>query len=111
MWPCPRTRRSSEHASSSGLAARQEGEAFQKMDILLVLEERTVQRRDEFLRIAFAQGLRRNVFVEQKLQPVQQFGGRWLLLQPGHVADLVEDIERFRDQPLLDLREMHVDDS
>ena len=40
------------------------------------------------------QRLRRNVLGEQQLQPVEELGGRRLLLQSGHVAQLEEDFER-----------------
>src|SRR5260370_29586094 len=69
-----------------------------------------MQRRDQSLGIALAQCLRPDVFHHQQLQPVEQFRGRWLLLQARYFADLVEQLERFRDQTLLDAGEMYVDD-
>ena len=58
--------------SRSNLAPAQERQPFEQMHILLVLEERAVQRRNQFARIALPQHLRRDVFVEQKFQPVQK---------------------------------------
>ena len=54
--------------------------------------------------------LRADVLDHQELEPVEQFRGRRLLLQARHVADLVEQLQRLGDQPLLDAGEMHLDD-
>ena len=80
------------------------------MHVLLVLDQRAVQRRDQLLRIALAQRLRADVLDHQELQPVQQFGRGRLLLHARHFADLVEQLQRLGDQALLDAGEMHVDD-
>src|SRR3546814_5836063 len=48
--------------------------------------------------------------LEEELEPIEQFAGRGLLLEPGDVADLVEDVERLADEQLLDAGEMDVDD-
>ncbi len=69
-----------------------------------------MQRRDELARILLAQHLGRDVFHHQQLQPVEQLGGRGLLLQARHVADLVEIVERLGDQRLLHIGEVDVDD-
>src|SRR6266540_658383 len=95
---------------SAGLPPRHEGQALEQMHVLLVLEQRAVQRRYELFRIALAQRLRADVLDQQQFQPVQQLGGRGLLLEPRHLADLVEQLHRLRDQPLLDAGKMHLDD-
>ena len=51
-----------------------------------------------------------DVLDQQKLQPVEQFRRGGLFLQPRHLAHLVEQPERLRDQPLLDAGEVHLDD-
>src|SRR5436305_1123018 len=51
-------------------AAGEEGEALEQVHILLVLEQRAVQRRDQLVRVLLAQGFGLHVFVEQELQPI-----------------------------------------
>src|SRR5262249_21790911 len=92
--------------TASHLAARQERQPLEQVHVLLVLEQRAVQRRDQLARIALAQHFRRHVLVEEELQPVEQLRGRGLLLQAGHFAHLEEDAQGFLDQPLLDAREV-----
>ena len=53
------------------------------MHVLLVLEQRAVQGRNQLLGVALAQSLWGYVLVEQELQPVEQLRGGRLLLQPG----------------------------
>jgi hypothetical protein len=50
----------------SNLAPAQERQPLEQMHVLLVLEQRAVQRRDQLARIAFSQHLRRDVLVEQE---------------------------------------------
>ena len=80
------------------------------MHVLLVLQQRAVQRRDQLARIALPQHFRRDVLVQQQLEPVEQLRGRRLLLQARHFAHLEEDPQRFFHQALLDAGEVHVDD-
>src|ERR1700739_2182919 len=61
---------------SPPFAARHEGEALAQMHVLLILEKRDVQRRDQALWIALAQGLGGYVLDHQKLEPVEQLRGR-----------------------------------
>jgi hypothetical protein len=51
---------------SSHLSSAEEGEALEQMHILLVLQQRAVQRRDQLARIALPQHFRRHVLVEQE---------------------------------------------
>ena len=66
-----------QHLQLAALAvlARHEDQPFKEMNILLVLEQGAVQRRDGGFLILAAQGFGRDVFGQQKLQPVEQFGG------------------------------------
>src|ERR1043166_1171129 len=50
----------------------QKRQPLEQMHVLLVLQQRAVQRRDQLSRIALAQHFRRHVLVEQEFQPVQQ---------------------------------------
>jgi hypothetical protein len=75
-----------------------------------VLEQRAVQRWNEGLAIGAPQCLGRDVFGEQQLEPVEQFGRGRLLLEPRHFAQIEEYFEGFRKQRLLEARKMHVDD-
>ena len=43
--------------------------------------------------------------LQQQLEPVEQLAGRRLLLEAGHVADLVEHVHRLGDEGLLDARD------
>src|SRR4051794_28872894 len=81
------------------------------MHVLLVLQERAVQRRNQHFLIAAAQRFRRNVFREQELQPIEQLGSRWLLLETGHFAEREEDLKRLLQQRFFESRKMHVDDA
>src|SRR6202034_3867129 len=63
------------------LAPAQKCDPLEQMHVLLVLEQRAVQRRDQFLGVALAQRLWRNVLVEQKLEPVEQLRSGRLLFQ------------------------------
>src|SRR3954470_22310963 len=80
------------------LPPRHESQPLEQMHVLLVLEQRAVQRRDELLGILGAQRVGRHVLDHQELQPVEQLGGGRLLLEAGHFADVVEDIERLAQQ-------------
>ena len=57
-----------------------------------------------------AQRLGRHVLDHQQLQPVEQLGGRGLLLQARHVADVVEDVQRLAQQVALQVGEVDVHD-
>src|ERR1700692_3713613 len=81
------------------------------MHVLLVLEQRAVQRRNDHLLVRAPQRFRRNVFGQQELQPVEKLGGRWLFLQSGNIAQLEEDFERFLEQGLFQSRKVNVDDA
>src|SRR5690349_21679688 len=96
-------------AASAAVSARHEREPLEEMHVLFVLQERTVQWRNQFFRVALAQGVGADILDHQKLQPVEQFGSGGLFLHAWHFADFVEQLERLRYQPLLDARKMHVD--
>src|SRR5438876_4733829 len=87
------------------LPTRHEGQALEEMDVLLVLEQRAVQRRDELLGILGAQRVGRHVLDHQQFQPVEQLRGRGLLLEARHLADVVEDVQRLAQQVALQLGE------
>src|SRR4051812_41995700 len=70
---------------SSHFPPAQERQPLEQMHVLLVLQERAMQRRDQFPRIALAQHFRRHVLVQQELQPVQQFRGRGFLLETRYL--------------------------
>ena len=80
------------------------------MHILLVLDERAMQRRNELFRIALAQRFGADILDQQELEPVEKLRGRRLLLHPRNLADLVEQLERLGDEALLDAGEMHLHD-
>src|SRR5580704_17034025 len=71
--------------TSPSLAPCHERQPFEQVHILLVLDQRAVQRRDEFLRIALAQRLDRDVLDHQELEPVEQLRGRRFFLHARHV--------------------------
>src|SRR5882672_522960 len=91
-------------ARTAGLRtlARHEDEALEEVHVLLVLEQRAVQRREDGLAVLGPQSVGRDVLGEQELQPVEQLGGRALLLQAGHFAHLEEHLERFAQQRFLE---------
>ena len=65
------------------LAAAEEGELLEQMHVLLVLEQGAMQRRDQFLGVALAQCLRRNVLIEQQLEPVEELDVVGFFFSPG----------------------------
>ncbi|RMN45982.1 hypothetical protein ALQ59_04925 [Pseudomonas syringae pv. apii] len=92
-------------------ATAHEGQAFQQVHVLLVLDQRPGQRRDRLGRIALAQHRFTDVVGHQQFQPVHQFGRRGLLFQAGHFAHVEKDVQCFADQVFLDVRVMHIDDA
>ena len=54
------------YARPSHLSSAQERQPLEQMHVLLVLEQRAMQRRDQFSRVALAQHFRRHVLVEQQ---------------------------------------------
>ncbi|MNL16311.1 hypothetical protein D3C87_1373460 [compost metagenome] len=80
------------------------------MHVLLVLQQRAVQRRNRGLAVGAAQRLGGNVLGHQQLEPVDQLGRARLLLQPGQVAHLVERVQRGGHQLALDARVVDVHD-
>src|SRR5581483_3298345 len=94
----------------SALAAVQEGEPLEEMNVLLILQKRAMQRRNELLWIPLAQGFRRDILVEQQFEPVEQFRRRGLLLEAGRLAQVEEDAQGLLDEALLDVGIMRFDD-
>src|SRR5437870_5105412 len=99
-------------AKATGLRAlaRHEDKTLEEMDVLLVLEQRAVQRRDDGLAVLGPQGVGRDVLGEQELQPVEQLRGRGPLFEAGHFAHLEEHLERFAKQRFLEPRKVHFHD-
>src|ERR1700729_4560716 len=92
------------------LAPAQKCDPLEQMHVLLVLEQRAVQRRDQFLGVALAQGLWRNVLVEQKLEPVEQLRSGRLLLQSRRLAQREERPHGLFHESRLDRRIVRFDD-
>src|ERR1700744_6481688 len=77
-FAAPRTEppeRSGALGRRSDLPPAEERQPLEQMHVLLVFQERAVQRRDQLAWIALPQHFRRDVLVEQELQPVEQFRG------------------------------------
>src|SRR3984885_5127402 len=89
--------------------AAQEGELLKQVHVLLVLEQCAVQRRDQFLGVALAQRLWRDVLVEQKLEPVEQLRSRRFLFQSRRLAQREERPHGLFHQPRLGRRIMRFD--
>ena len=64
------------------------------MHILLVLDQRAMQRRHDLVRVLAVERLGRNVFSHQQLQPVDQFRGGRFFLQARDFADFEKGIQR-----------------
>lgn len=69
-----------------------------------------MQRRNQLAAVALAQGLRLDVLGDEELEPVEQFGGRRLLLEARHLAGLQEHPQRLFDEAVLDAGIVHLDD-
>src|ERR1700730_14719408 len=76
-----------ENRIPSHLSAGEKRQPLEQVHVLLVLQQRAVQRRDQLARIAFPEHFRRHVLVEQQFQPIQQLRGRGPLLSGPHLAD------------------------
>jgi len=68
-----------------------------------------MQRRHAGLAGGAEQGMLGNVFGQQQLDPVNQFRGRWLLLEAGHIAHFIKSLQRLRQQIPFQVREVHFD--
>src|SRR5438067_297894 len=88
-------------AALAALAAVQKGKPLEQLHILLVFKQCAVQGRDQLFGVARAQHLGRDVLDEQQLDPVEQFGGRWLLLQSRHITHIEEDRQRLMHEVVL----------
>src|ERR1700733_11424121 len=97
-------------AALSAVVAVHEQQALEQAQVLFVLEQCAVQRRNDLFLVGGTQRLRTNVLGQQQLQPVEQFRCRRFLLQAGHVAQLEETLHRGGEQFLLDAGEVHLDD-
>src|SRR5215467_10355490 len=67
-------------ASTATVATVHEREAFEQMYVLLVFDQRAIKRRNGLARITIRQDFVGNVICHQQLQPIDEFGRRWLLL-------------------------------
>src|SRR5690349_3647907 len=74
--------------ASAALGPRHEHQPLEEMHVLLVLEQRAVQGRDEGLAVLRVQRLGRDVLGEKELEPVEQLRGRGFLLEARHLAHL-----------------------
>src|ERR1700744_1637658 len=98
-------------ARTSGTTARQESQALEQVYVLLILQQRAIERRDDQVLLVGAQRLGGEILYHQQLQPVEQFGRTWLLLQAGHFPDLEEDVERLARQVMTQVGVVRLDDA
>src|SRR5258705_12741242 len=101
----------SKKKNLTSIPAMKEQQLLEQLHVLLVLEQRAVQGRDQLFRVVAAQRLGRNVLGHQELDPIQELGGGRLLLQARRIANLEERRQRLVQQLALQLRKMHIDDS
>src|SRR5271156_836601 len=80
------------------------------MHVLLVLEERTVERWDDDFLVRTSQRFDRDIFRQQQLQPVEQFRGRRLLLQTRNLAQIEKYLQCLLQQRFFQTRKVNVDD-
>jgi hypothetical protein len=83
-----------EHGRASAVALGHEHQPLEEVHVLLVLEQRAVQRRDAGLLVGRAQRLDRDLLGHQQLEPVDELGGGRLLLEAGDFAQAEEDLQR-----------------
>src|SRR6059036_2173369 len=81
------------------------------MHVLLVLEQRAVERRDDDFLVRAPERLGRDVLGEEELEPVEELRGGGLFLETRHFAQLEEDLQRFLEQRLLQTRKVDIDDA
>src|ERR1700683_4542428 len=94
----------------TSIPAMQEQQLLEQVHILLVLEQRAVQRRNQLLGVVAAQRVGRYVFRHQELDPIEKLRGGGLFLQTGGFADLEECGERLAQQLALQIGIVHIDD-
>src|SRR6202044_2578979 len=94
----------------TSIPAIEEKQLLEQVPVLLVLEQRSIERWNQLLRIVAAQRLRRKVLGHQKLDPIEELRGGSFFLEARRLAYLEECGERFAQQLALQVREMHVDD-
>ena len=91
------------------ISPRHKRQSLEQMHILFVLQQRAMQGGQSVFALA-TQIRRRQVFGQQKLEPIQHLGGRGFLLQPWCLADLKELCQRRRQQVGFNLGEMYPHD-
>src|SRR3989338_2027164 len=91
------------------LSTRQEGQPFEHLHILFVLQQRPVQTRQAGFAVAL-QVFGGQILGQKQFQPVQHFRGRGLFLQPRCVADFKELRQRGGQQRLFDRRVVQAHD-
>src|SRR5207249_3094721 len=92
LWSLSLTKKPESMARGSGKSlralARHEDEPLEQVNVLFILEQRPVQRRNDGPAVLAPQRLGRDVLGEQELQPVEQLRGRGLFLQARDFAHL-----------------------
>src|SRR5690606_13564512 len=101
---------SSVRGAHSGFTTGHKRQPLQQMHILLVLQQSVVMRRNRLSRIMITQDFRRNLIGHQQLQPVNLLRGGRLLLQPGRLANIEENIQGLPHQVVLNIREVNPND-
>src|SRR5437773_7912319 len=81
------------------------------MHVLLVLEQRAVERRDDDFLVRAPERLGRDVLGEEELEPVEELRGGGLFLETRHLAQFEKNLQRFLEQRLLQTRKVDIDDA
>src|SRR5437879_13779803 len=81
------------------------------MHVLLVLEQRAVERRDDDFLVRAPERLGRDVLGEEEFEPVEELRGGGLFLETRHLAQLEENLKPFLEQRLLQTRKVHIDEA
>src|ERR1039458_10801029 len=104
----PAARNAKKNSTST---AMQERQLLEQHQVLLVLQQRTMQQRNGPLWVLGAQRLGRDVLRHQQLDPIQQFGSGRFLLEARCVADAEERRQCLGQQLLLEPRKVDLDDA
>src|SRR5712691_1256420 len=88
LWSLSLTKKPESMARNlaSGPLPGHEDQPLEEVDVLFVLQQRSVKRRDDGLALLAPQRVGWDVFGEQQLQPIEQLGGGRLFLQTRYFA-------------------------
>ena len=75
--------------------AVQESEALEQLNVLLIFQERPIERRDQALTLRRPQNFRRDVLSDQQFKPIQELRRARFFFHARHIPDFIKGVEGF----------------